>query len=299
MEQSGREGHILVWMRDAILADRVRSTFGEARYRTTWAAALPEAIAAVDREFPSAVACTLLGKTPSLMDLETLLAYRALGRHFASLPPLPIWALTEHAAELAREIDLLDLPVRLVPLASGAEELVRQVCAALRGERCEQCERRTDHELDSREVLLLLEKPEQARFLARYLAARGIRARVVRGPDEALGRLRRRGAGILVCGDFTLRQGAGSALWGWLERQGHRLPVLLVASDGEWLTHVSPLALPQGIVNVLAQPIQVGALEAALRRLLRLSTGPGAGGPICGNALGGHVARGAGVFTRH
>ena len=81
--------------------------------------------------------------------------------------------------------------------------------------------------------------------------------------------------------------------------QADRLPVLLIATENEWLAQVSPLALPQGIVNVLAQPIQVRALEAALRRLLRLHAGGAAGGGISVDALAGGAVRAAGAFTKH
>ena len=87
-----REDHILVWMRDGRLAARLRTGLEAQGLASTWAASLPEAIASVDPCFPLAVAGTLEGLAPSLMDIETLLAYLSLGHQSVSLPSIPIWA---------------------------------------------------------------------------------------------------------------------------------------------------------------------------------------------------------------
>ena len=92
MRDSDRKGHVLIWMRDAMLAERLRVALAYLEYESTWAVALPEAIAVLDRSFPRAVVCTLRGQTPSLMDLETLFAYQVLGHRFITLPQVPIWA---------------------------------------------------------------------------------------------------------------------------------------------------------------------------------------------------------------
>jgi ActR/RegA family two-component response regulator len=250
-------------MREFRMAQRICRAFQQEGARAVWAASLPEAIAAMDRDFPVAVACTLLGHGPSLIDLETLVAYQVLGHPFVTLPPLPIWALTPDAGAYAREIEVLDLPVHLVPLELGPGEVLGRMSPILH-EAQAAC-------LTSRagEVLLLMERPEEGRYLARYFSARGLEMHVAQDPPEVLARLQQRTPAVLVCEDFTLRQEAGSALWGWLARAGRTPPIILITSDPEWLTHVSLRAIPRNVISILTRPIQARALGAALRRLLR------------------------------
>ena len=264
MGDSARQGSILVWMREFRMAQRICRAFQQDGAPAVWAASLPEAIAAVDRDFPVAVACTLLGHSPSLIDLETLVAYQVLGHPFVTLPPLPVWALTADAGAYAREIEALGLPVHLIPLELGPGEVLGRMGPMLH-------EAQVGDLTSNRagEVLLLMERPEEGGYLARYFSARGLDVRVAQDPPEALARLQRRTPAVLVCEDFTLRQEAGSALWGWLDRAGRTPPIILITSDPEWLTHVSLRAIPRNVITILTRPIQARALGAALRRLLR------------------------------
>lgn len=269
MTTSAGEGRILVWMRDHRMARRFRAAFAGRGAGTVWAASLPEAIAAVDRDFPAAVACTLSGHSPSLIDLETLVAYQVLGHRFVALSALPVWALTSDAPAHAREIASLDLPVRLVPAELGVAALVDSMAGFLAASRSV---RRREGRGD--EVLLLSERADEGRYLARYLVARGVAARAAEDPADALALLRRGGCPIVVSEDFSLRCEEGSALWGWLSGVGEGVRVILISTEVEWLKRVSPLALPRNVVCILERPVRAQALEATLRRLLRIGPPP-------------------------
>lgn len=263
------EGQILVWMRDAALAERMRLTFVRHRYATTWAAALPEAIAALDRHFPDAVACTLRGRTPSLMDLETMLAYEVIGHPWVSLPQTPIWALTHEPGVYASQIEALQLPIRLAPAGLGLDAFVEEIVHSIRAGASI---RRAAID-DSRSVLLALARADEGQHLARYLRAHGISARSAAGPRETLRALRAQPVSVLVSEAFDDLRDGGS-YWREIEERWWRLPVLFVASSCEKLARLSPLAFPRGTAGALSRPIPAGNLAASLRRLLRVTPAP-------------------------
>ncbi len=270
MRDSAGRGHILVWMHDAALARRVRQMLKARGFATTWAAALPDAIAAVDRDFPVAVACTLQGRTPSFIDLETLHAYQALGHRVLALSPTPIWALAVNPAIHAPEIDALRMPVHLLPFDLGPEalidEMMRSLCAggpAAAARRGSGPEGLVRHEIP--EALLVLENAAEAAYLARYLLTRGLPARAAQNAAEAQARLCDAPVGVLV-----LEDGATTA-WRALALQCHGRPILLVASDSARMARISPLAMPHAVAGTLSKPIRAQLLEACLRRLLRIS----------------------------
>ncbi|MFH1144496.1 MAG: hypothetical protein V1774_08140 [Candidatus Eisenbacteria bacterium] len=265
MNRSAAAGRVLVWMRDHRLARQLCAAFERRGVEAVWAAALPEAIAALDREFPAAIACTLTGTSPSLIDLETVVAYQALGHAAVSLSPPPVWALTDDARRYASEIGDLGLAVQLIPREIGREEVVARVMDHVQGAG------RPAIPGEGPVPVILFERPAEAAFLARHLCARGVWARSAETPVIALAALAQRSPALLVCEDYTLRRGAGTELWGWLAGPGRDTRVILIGTDAEWLTHVSPLGLPHNVVCMLSKPIQARALEATLRRLLRIA----------------------------
>jgi hypothetical protein len=252
-------------MRDASLAGRLRVAFDRCNYVTTWAAALPEAIHALDHHFPSAVACTLHGRTPSLIDLETLLAYQVLGHAFVSLPQTPVWALTRRVTEYAPGIEALRLPIQLVPEETGAEAFADEIAHALR----HHATRARAASAGAPEVLLALGRADEGRYLARYLATCGITARTAAGPREALRRLRERPYQVLVSEEFNELR-AGGSYWREIEERWRRTPVLLIVADRDRLAHLSPLALPSTTAGALCKPVAAGSLATSLRRLMRI-----------------------------
>ncbi len=260
-------GSILVWTSDFRTARRLTRALGERGLRSVWAASLPEAIASVDREFPRAVACTLTGHGPSLIDLETLAAYQLLGHSFVALSPPPFWALTDRPAKYAPQIESLGLDIELVSAPSGATVLAERMAASFGEERLLPVSARDEG------ALILMEKRAEASYLARYFGARGLQARAAEGEREALESIRFRPPGMLVCEDFTLRTDEGSALWGWIENRGQPLPVVLVTGDREWIAHASPHAIPRSVISILGRPVSARALEAVMRRLLRVAHG--------------------------
>jgi len=271
LADSGRPDHILVWMRDSDLADRLRHGLERHGFATTWAAALPEAIAAIDRDFPCAIACTLRGRTPSLMDLETIHAYQTLGHRSISLAPVPVWALAPDPSRHASEIEVLGMPVRLLPYDLGAEGLLREMLRCLRPEE----ESVVDPlatiapSFEPQPVLLLLSHAGEAAYLARYLRARRIDARVAGGPEEAWDSLTRTAFGVLV-GEEGAADPRWRGFWTRIRSERADLPIVLIASGEAWLSQVSPLSLPRGLACTLRKPVRAQILEACLRRLLRV-----------------------------
>jgi hypothetical protein len=262
-------------MRDASLADRLCRGLERFGFATSWAASLPEAIAAIDRDFPCAVACTLRGRTPSLMDLETVSAYLTLGHRFVSLPQVPIWALTPDPSRYAHETEVLGMPVRLMPFDAGLEGLVRDMLGALRPAAP------AGSSLPARPacaeplpVLLVLPNAGEASFLARYLRARHIGVRVAAGLEDAVGWLGRCPFGAIVAEDGG-DDPRGRALWTAAEQATPAPPIVLIASGHGWLRRAAPEALPRGIACTLRKPIRAQILEACLRRLLRIPVAAG------------------------
>jgi len=274
LRSSDTVGHVLIWMRDGALAARLRAELARARYASAWVASLPEAIAAFDLHFPCAVACTLQGRTPSLMDLETLLAYQSIGHPGLALPPAPVWALASRPEAYAREIEALDLPVRLLPADRGAQACVAEICRTLRPSAWGPGSPPGGEE----DVLLALRDAREARLLERYLASAGIGARAAATPRETLRRLRERPARVLVSEAFDERRD-GQSYWREIEEGWAGLPVLFIAASAERLGRLSPLALPRGTAGALCRPIPAAGLTAALRRLLRIAEREAAGAP--------------------
>lgn len=276
MATSNRPDHVLVWMRDSSLSDRLCRGLERYGFATTWAASLPEAIAAIDRDFPCAVACTLRGHTPSLMDLETVSAYLTLGHRFVSLPSVPIWAFTPDPARYSAEAEALGMPVRLVPYDAGLEGLIQDVICTLRPAATADLPRLARASCaEALPVLLVIPNAGEASFLARYLRARHMGVRVAAGLEEAVGWLGKCPFGAVVAEDSG-DDPRGRALWTAVERAVPSPPIVLIASGHGWLRHASPEALPHGIACTLRKPIRAQILEACLRRLLRIPAPAGA-----------------------
>lgn len=260
-------------MRDSSLADRLRRGLERCGFATTWAASLPEAIAAIDRDFPCAVACTLRGRTPSLMDLETVSAYLTLGHRFVALPQVPIWAYTPDPSRYVHETEVLGLPVRLMPYDAGLEGLIQDMLGVLRPAAAEPVSVRPPC-AEPLPVLLVLPNAGEASFLARYLRTRHIGVRVAAGLEDAMGWLGRCPFGAVVAEDGGEDPGH-RALWKAAEQATPAPPIVLIASGHGWLRRAAPDALPRGIACTLRKPIRAQLLEACLRRLLRIPVAAG------------------------
>lgn len=262
-------------MRDSSLADRLCRGLERQGFGTTWAASLPEAIAAIDREFPCAVACTLRGRTPSLMDLETISTYLTLGHGFVSLPQVPIWAYTPDPSRYARETEVLGMPVRLIPFDAGLEGLVQDMLGALRPSPAIALPAPARPACaEPLPVLLVLPNAGEASFLARYLRTRHIGVRVAAGLEDAVGWLGRCPFGAIVAEDSG-DDPRGRTLWAAVAQATPAPPVILIASGHGWLRRASPEGLPRGIACTLRKPIRAQILEACLRRLLRIPSAAG------------------------
>jgi DNA-binding response OmpR family regulator len=264
-------GHILVWTLNTTLAGRMRQAFEQLGFETTWAAALHEAIAALDRHFPLAIACTLEGEIPSLMDLETLMAYESMGHKFISLPPTPVWALTRADGEYADKVRCLGLPVHLFSPDEGPVALAEEVAQALllpgRNARPLRGEDRFD-------VLLVDPDDEEGICFVRYLQSRGIRCLHVTGPEIARETLGKMQFGVVVTEIFEPR-GARAPFLDELAAAACESTVVVVTSANEWLQRVSVASLPRNVACAMGKPVSGQALEVCLRRLLRIAA-PGA-----------------------
>lgn len=264
--QSHPRGHILVWTRDLSLANRFRRELESFGFRTSWAAALHEAIAAVSPDFPRAVVGTLDGEVPSLMDLETLLTYLAMGNQSLSLPPIPIWALSDHPERFADEIAQLALPIRLLPTSAGVAALTREVARRF----CRGDERRNALPAAAPLDVLLVEPDDsQASCFAGYLRSCGLQARSMADPGQALALLERQGVRAIVTELFATRR----AVLPFLEQLARlvpEVPVIVITSDPRWLNARPGSRLLPNVACTLAKPVKAAALEACLRRLLRI-----------------------------
>ena len=225
---------------------------------------LPEAIAALDRCFPCAVACTLDGEAPSLIDLETLQVYLTIGHGSVSLPPIPIWALTARPAYHAKRIGALELPVRLVPRDAGAEALAAEIVHHLGAPARE----RQIAESENPQVLYLDPDARVGYYLSRYLGSCGIATRSVEtrpAAQEALGRVPFR---VLVAD--LLHEGPGMKLLRRIDAHHPLLSVVALGQPGGWLAQLSPREMPRCVTCMLPQPVRAESLVTCLRRLLRL-----------------------------
>jgi CheY-like chemotaxis protein len=261
-----RANHVLVWMRDGDLAARVRTELESLNLPSTWAASLPEAIGAVDEGFPRVVACTLGEEAPSLMDLETLLAYLSMGHGSVLLPPIPIWAMTPRAAEHAGTIQELNLPIRLVPLESGVEGLLAEIVHYLRAQGS-----LVDASPEQAfAVLFLGPDPSAGFYLSRFLGTRGIPTIPCETPRAAL-RLLAPGAFEALVVDLPHEAGALDFLRE-VEQRAPGLPVVALVEPAGWIGRLAPPALPPTLSTTLAKPVRAERLEACLRRLLRIAS---------------------------
>ncbi len=261
---SGREDHVLVWIRDRDRAACLCRAFHQSGLAADWAASLPEAIAHLDRFFPRAVACTLEDNAPSLIDLETLLAYLAIGHGSVSLPPIPIWALSPDPASHAPHIENLGIPVHLSPTEVGLEGLAAEVVHWLAREAW------TPILLAAGpvQVLYLTADARVGFYLSRYLTSRGLPTAAVDTPAQAIELLAQQPFGALVADlrdEFTGRQFLTDAALRWPS-----LPVVVHGAGDGWLARVAPADLPRNLVGVLAHPVKAQAVEVTLRRLLRI-----------------------------
>ncbi|MBD3237143.1 MAG: hypothetical protein GF330_10590 [Candidatus Eisenbacteria bacterium] len=258
---------ILVWTRELSTAEEFRRALADSGFVTRWAAALHEAIAAVSDDFPRAVVCTLDDEIPSLMDLETLLTYLSMGDESLSLPPIPIWSLSRWPERHAPAIARLGLPVRLLPSAVGSGVLARDVARALGAEAAP--DRAPARDATTIDVLLVAPNDAQASRFAGYLRSRGLRARSLADPGEALELLARQSVGAVVTELFATRR----ALLPFLEqiaRVAPTSPVIVITADARWLAARPGRDLLPNVVCTLPKPVKATALEACLRRLLRI-----------------------------
>lgn len=261
---SGGEDHVLIWMRDRERAERLAMAFERCGLGPIWAASLPEAVGDLDSHFPRAVACTLEKDSPSLMDLETLLAYLTIGHDSVSLPPVPIWALTSRIAHYAGRIRKLDLPIRLVPVESGIEGLAAEVVHHLRRLGRGQEALNGNPPL----VLYLGPDPRVGFYLSRYLESRDIPTLTLEIPREALTVVKTRRLRVLVADLPGERDGV--AFLREVAEQSPEMPVVVLGKAEGWLTRLSPRDLPRNLACMLLKPLKAETLEACLRRLLRI-----------------------------
>ncbi len=261
---AGREDHVLVWIRDRDRAAHLCRTFHRSGLAADWAASLPEAIALLDRVFPRAVACTLEGNSPSFMDLETLLAYLAIGHGSVSLPPIPIWALTPDPAAHAPHVENLGIRVHLIPAEMGLEGLAAELVHCLGREAWSPVLLAAG----PTQVLYLSADGRVGFYLSRYLTSRGLPTLSVESLGQALELLAEQPFGALVADlrdEFSGRQFLGEAARRW-----PGVPILVHGEGEGWLARLAPADLPRNLVGLLAHPVSAQAVEASLRRLLRI-----------------------------
>lgn len=261
---AGSEEHVLVWIRDRDRAACLCRAFHRDGLAADWAASLPEAIALLDRVFPRAVACTLQDDSPSLIDLETLLAYQAIGHGSVSLPPIPIWALSPDPASHAPHIENLEIPVYLSPAEVGLEGLAAEVVSCLAREAWSPMMQAAEPV----QVLYLSADARVGFYQSRYLTSRGLPTLAVDTPAKALDLLAEQPFGAMVADlpdEFAGRQLLSDAAARWPS-----MPIVVHGASEGWLSQLPPSDLPRNLVGVLAHPVKAQAVEATLRRLLRI-----------------------------
>lgn len=259
-----RDDHILIWMRDSGEAARLTTGFEREGVRSTWAAALPEAIAAVERAYPAAIAATLHDSVPpSLMDVETLLAYLKMGNASVALPPIPIWARAHPTPALLSRIEELELPIQIVPVEQGMSALRQEIVQYLQA-----LPPARPSATGPARVLYMGTDARVGRVISRYLRAAGMPTTDVRGALDVLEALESARYQALVA-DFS-GEPAGRALMRALSDYYQDLPVLAIAETGDWLASLPPHRLPRNLITVLAKPVSARLLELCLGRLLRV-----------------------------
>ncbi len=265
MHLTGKDA-VLVWVRDRDHAAQLCRSFDRSGLASAWAASLPEAIAQLDRLFPRAVACTLERESPSLIDLETLLAYLTIGHGTISLPPIPIWALTSHPRQYAPHIERLDIPVHLVPAEMGYEGLAAEVVHALSGRARYPDLLRTGES----HVLYASSDVRVGFYLSRYLTSRGMPTVAIGSTLEAMTLLENQSFHALVA--EVLDEVPGRRFLNTMARRKDHLPMLIHGHADGWLARMAPGDLPRNVVGVLSHPVKAQAVESSLRRLLRVGS---------------------------
>ncbi len=259
-----RDDHILIWMRDSGQAARLMTGFERDGVRSTWAAALPEAIATVERAYPAAIASTLHDSVPpSLMDIETLLAYLKMGNASVALPPIPIWARAHPTPALLSRIEELELPVQIVPVEQGMSALRQEIVRYLKA-----LPAAAESPRGPARVLYMGTDARVGRVISRYLRAVGMPTTDVRGALDVLEALENARYQALVA-DFA-GEPAGRALMRALSDYYRELPVLAITETGDWLASLPPHRLPKNLITVLTKPVSARLLELCLGRLLRV-----------------------------
>ncbi len=254
-----REIYILTWALDRNFAERIDSLLAGTGIVPVWAAGLPDAISVLDKLFPVGVLCDLDAPAPTLMDLETLLAYESLGHQFVRLPTIPIWALSGRGKEFSERLSELGLPITLIDRKGGVEGLVQGMLAGL--------PLPSGGGLTLEEPVVVADSKDSGVFLSRYLVSRAIDSTLVVSPGGVLDRLASDGASAFVIGFASLKDSV--ALAEDLCAQAPRTPViLLVPSDAP--RDALPAELPANVVCVVERPVKAHLIEACLRRLLRL-----------------------------
>ncbi len=263
-----RDHHILIWMRDRDQAARLMTEFEREGFRSIWAAALPEAVSIVERGYPAAIACTLTENAPpSLMDIETLLAYLKIGNAAVALPPIPIWSCSRPTPALLSRIEELQLPIQLVPLEQGPGAMRHEIVAYLRSLQPggELATAPSGHPC---RVLYMGTDASLGRVISRYLKAAGLPIRTVHGALDVLELLEAETYHALVV-DFS-GEPAGRALLRAFGDYHQNIPVMAISDADDWLAALPPHRLPRNLTAVLTKPLSVRTLELCLARLLRV-----------------------------
>jgi hypothetical protein len=292
----GGQYHILVWMRDREQANRLCMAFERCRMMPCWAVSLPEAVAAADREFPHAIACTLENTGPSLFDLETLVTHLVLGNDAVSIPPIPVWALSSEVNKYTEAVADLKLPIQVVPITSGVDGLAAEIVHYLSRLGLHH------HAAEAKPVNTLYFGKELRTgiYLSRYLDSCGIPTNSVETLTGAFTALEKNQYKTVII-DLP-REVEGMAFLKMAHGKWPDVSVIALSKPDGWLSSMAPQDLPKGLRVVLPKPTRAEVLASCLRRILRVlptrpvlpfsPNGPNGNGNGNGNSSGNGAVNG-------